>query len=382
MARSSKRPAGGGGRGDVKESLIPAPSERLGSPSEPAPAVVLDGLTKSFPARRGWLETIRHPLSTQYQQVLRGVSCTVREGEFFGLLGPNGAGKTTLFKILATLVLPDSGSATIAGFDVVQNAREVRRVLSPVIADERSLYWRLSSRENLELYGALQGLDRSASRRRAGELLEVVGLDDTGEKMVGSFSSGMKQRLLIARALIAYPRVLLLDEPTRSLDPVSARRFRAFLQEEIVGRQKCTVLLATHNAEEALELCDRVAVLNRGQLLAAGTAQSIASEMGNDRYRLWTSDPGHPGIAALAERGVVEGITTREGDDSGWTVLEMDLPGGLERAAQVVAFLTEQGVPIARFEYAELSLADLIERVVEQRGVKRGEPGTSGGTDA
>jgi len=210
----------------------------------------------------------------------------------------------------------------------------------------------------------------------------VVGLDDTGEKMVGSFSSGMKQRLLIARALIAYPRVLLLDEPTRSLDPVSARRFRAFLQEEIVGRQKCTVLLATHNAEEALELCDRVAVLNRGQLLAAGTAQSIASEMGNDRYRLWTSDPGHPGIAALAERGVVEGITTREGDDPGWTVLEMDLPGGLERAAQVVAFLTEQGVPIARFEYAELSLADLIERVVEQRGVKRGDPGTSGGTDA
>ncbi len=366
----------------MKESLIPAPSEGQGSPSEPAPAVVLDGLTKSFPARRGWLETIRHPLGTQYQQVLHGVSCTVREGEFFGLLGPNGAGKTTLFKILATLVLPDSGSATIAGFDVVQNAREVRRVLSPVIADERSLYWRLSSRENLELYGALQGLGGSAARRRAGELLEVVGLDDTGEKMVGSFSSGMKQRLLIARALIAYPRVLLLDEPTRSLDPVSARRFRAFLQEEIVGRQKCTVLLATHNAEEALELCDRVAVLNRGKLLAAGTAQSIASEMGNDRYRLWTSDPGHPGIAALAQRGVVDGIATREGGDPGWTVLEMDLPGGLERAAQVVAFLTEQGVPIARFEYAELSLADLIEKVVEQRGAKMGEPGTSGGTDA
>ena len=382
MARSGKRPAGGGGRGDVKESLIPAPSERLGGPSEPAPAVVLDGLTKSFPARRGWLETIRHPLSTQYQQVLRGVSCAVREGEFFGLLGPNGAGKTTLFKILATLVLPDSGSATIAGFDVVQNAREVRRVLSPVIADERSLYWRLSSCANLELYGALQGLDRSDARRRAGELLEVVGLDDTGEKMVGSFSSGMKQRLLIARALIAYPRVLLLDEPTRSLDPVSARRFRAFLSEEIVGRQRCTVLLATHNAEEALELCDRVAVLNRGQLLAAGTAQSIASEMGNDRYRLWTSDPAHPGIAALAERGVVGGITTRESDDPGWAVLEMDVPGGLERAAQVVAFLTEQGVQIARFEYAELSLADLIERVVEQRSVNTGDPGMSGGTDA
>lgn len=366
----------------MKESLIPAPSAERSGFSDAAPAVVLDGLSKRFPTRRGWLETIRHPGSTQYQEVLRGVSCTVREGEFFGLLGPNGAGKTTLFKILATLVLPDAGTVTIAGFDVVQDARQVRRVLSPVIADERSLYWRLSSRENLELYGALQGLDRTAARRRAGELLEVVGLDDAGEKMVGSFSSGMKQRLLIARALIASPRVLLLDEPTRSLDPISARRFRAFLREEIIGRQRCTVLLATHNAEEALELCDRVAVLDRGELLAAGTAQSIASEMGNDRYRLWTNDPAHPGIAALAERGVVEELTMRQGDDPAWTVVEMDVPGGLERAAQVVAFLTEQGVPIARFEYVELSLADLIERVLEQRGVEKGMPETRGGADA
>jgi len=366
----------------VKESLIPAPSEDRGRLSEPAPAVVLDGLTKSFPSRRGWLETIRHPRSTKYQEVLRGVSCTVRAGEFFGLLGPNGAGKTTLFKILATLVLPDAGTATVAGHDVVQDARAVRRVLSPVIADERSLYWRLSSRENLELYGSLQGLDRRAARVRAGELLEVVGLDDTGEKMVGSFSSGMKQRLLIARALIASPRVLLLDEPTRSLDPISARRFRAFLREEITGRQKCTVLLATHNAEEALELCDRVAVLNHGELLAAGTAQSIARDMGNDRYRLWTSDPGHPGIAALAGRGVVQAMTSHQSDAPGWTVIEMDVPGGLDRAAQVVAFLTEQGVPIARFEYAELSLADLIERVVEQRGTNRESVRMSGDGDA
>ena len=366
----------------MKGSLTPARSEVVGRSSESAPAVVLDRLTKSFPTRRGWLETIRHPRSTQYQAVLRGVSCTVREGEFFGLLGPNGAGKTTLFKILATLVHPDAGTATISGFDVVQDSRAVRRVLSPVIADERSLYWRLSSRENLELYGALQGLKRAAARERAGELLQVVGLEDTGDKMVGSFSSGMKQRLLIARALIAYPRVLLLDEPTRSLDPLSARRFRTFLREEITGRQGCTVLLATHNAEEALELCDRVAVLNRGRLLATGTAQSLARELGNDRFRLWTSDPQHPGIAALAERGVVGEITVRPSDESGWSVLEMDVPGGLERAAQVVAFLTEQGVAIARFEHVELSLADLIERVVEQRGAANDDDAVEGGAHA
>jgi hypothetical protein len=125
-----------------------------------------------------------------------------------------------------------------------------------------------------------------------------------------------------------------------------------------------------------------VAVLNRGELLAAGTAQSIASEMGNDRYRLWTSEPRHPGIAALAERGVVESVAEVESDAPGWAVVEMDIPGGLERAAQVVAFLTEQGARIARFEYVELSLADLIERVVEQRGGqgRGGERERRGGT--
>ncbi|HEX7941895.1 MAG TPA: hypothetical protein VF488_08805, partial [Gemmatimonadaceae bacterium] len=156
-------------------------------------------------------------------------------------------------------------------------------------------------------------------------------------------------------------------EPTRSLDPISARAFRAFLRDEISGRQRCTVLLATHNAEEALELCDRVAVLDRGRLLAAGTAERLSRDIGDERYRLWTKDPRHPGIAALAERGVATGVVERGVDEEGWTRLEMEIPGGPERAAQVVAFLVEQGVSVARFERVSLSLADLIERIV-QRG--------------
>ena len=330
--------------------------------------VVLDELTKRFPIRRGWRDSVRRPLAAEYAVVVRGVTCEIGEGEFFGLLGPNGAGKTTLFKMLATLVIPDAGTATIAGFDVVQNGPAVRRVLAPVIADERSLYWRLSARANLELYGALQGLSSSEARTRATELLHVVGLDEAQGKMVGSFSSGMKQRLLIARALIARPRVLLLDEPTRSLDPISARAFRTFLREEITGRQGCTVLLATHNTEEALELCDRVAVLDRGRLLATGTTQQLASEIGEERYRLWTREPAHPGLAALGEQGVVREIAVKGIDDEGWATVEMEIPGGLDRAAHVTAFLTAQGLSIARFERVELALADLIERIVERRG--------------
>ena len=362
MARRTHAHGGG-----VTETTTPTPLEAPVPAAARPISVVLDGLSKRFPVRRGWMQMMRHPRRVSYTPVLQNVSAEVREGEFFGLLGPNGAGKTTLFKILATLILPDAGTATIAGFDIIQSAPSVRQVLAPVIADERSLYWRLSARENLELYGVLQGLDWRAARERAHELLRVVGLDDTGIKIVASFSSGMKQRLLIARALIGGPRVLLLDEPTRSLDPISARQFRAFLREEISGRQKCTVLLATHNTEEALELCDRVAVLDHGRMLATGTAARLARENGDERYRVWTRDPGQPGIAALVERGVVRDVELRGIDEDGWSILEMEIPGGPDRAAQVLAFLTEQNLPISRFERVTLSLADLIQRIVERQ---------------
>ena len=328
-------------------------------------AVVLDGISKSFPVRRTWSEMIRHPMLSPRAPVLQHISLAVAEGEFFGLLGPNGAGKTTLFKMLATLVLPDSGTATVGGYDVVLESHKVRSVLAPVIADERSLYWRLTAYQNLELFAKLQGMRGPAVHARVKEVLDVVGLSDTAEKIVAAFSSGMKQRLLIARALVAQPRVLLLDEPTRSLDPISARGFRAFLREEISGRQGCTVLLATHNADEVLELCTRVAVLDHGRLLATGTTTSLARELGEERYALFTRDANHPALASLVQRGVVGALTTR-GSEDGWERVDMELAGGMERASQVVATLVEQGVVIARFERVPLPLADLIDRIVRR----------------
>jgi ABC-type multidrug transport system ATPase subunit len=310
---------------------------------------------------------LRHPFGTTYAPALEGLTCDVREGEFFGLLGPNGAGKTTLFKILATLVTPDAGTARVAGFDVVRDAARVRRVLAPVIADERSLSWRLSAHENLMLFAALHGLRRAAARSRVDELLHEVALADTGNKLVGSFSSGMRQRLLIARALLSHPRVLLLDEPTRSLDPLSARSFRRFLREEISGRRGCTVLLATHITEEAFELCDRVAVLNRGRLLATGVTSDLMREFGDERYEAWVKDPDHPGVGALAARGLVRRVRVLGADEEGWTRVEMEIPGGLASAAEAAAVLVRAGVPVARFERTALSLADLIERIVGDR---------------
>lgn len=337
------------------------------------PLVRLDRLTKRFPVRRRLRQLLLHPLRSEYVSVIRDVTCDIGEGEFFGLLGPNGAGKTTLFKMLATLILPDEGAATVAGHDVVRDAASVRRLLAPVIADERSLYWRLSARENLKLFAVLHRLSDAEIRARVEEVLRAVGLEDTAEKMVGQFSSGMKQRLLIARALLSRPRVLLLDEPTRSLDPISARRFRLFLREEILGRQGCTVVLATHNTEEALELCDRVAVLDRGRLLAVGSAQELSREVSEDRYRLYTKAPDHPALAALAARGGIRPLGAEPADPEGWVPLQIEVRGDAEAAADVLASLTLAGMPIARFEKIPLALADLIERIILHADAQAGE---------
>jgi ABC-2 type transport system ATP-binding protein len=201
---------------------------------------------------------------------------------------------------------------------------------------------------------------------RARELLALVGLDATAAQLVGTFSSGMKQRLLVARALLARPRVLLLDEPTRSLDPISARALRSFLRDELVGNQGCTVLLATHSADEAFDLCDRVAVLDRGRLLATGPVERLAREVGDGRYRAWTRDAQHPAWQALGDRGVVAHVTEAVQDDE-WTRIDVDVPGGMDQAAHVVDLLTCAGVRVARFERAPLTLAELLDRIVARR---------------
>jgi len=334
-------------------------------------AVVLDGLTKSFTRQRGW----RAVLTRQTRELVRAlsdVSCEVRSGEFFGLLGENGAGKTTLFKILATLVTPDAGSATVAGFDVRREPARVREILAPVIADERSLHWRLSARENMRLFASLHGLRGAEAARRIDELLALVNLVDAAERLVNGFSSGMKQRLLVARTLLARPRVLLLDEPTRSLDPISARAFRAFLRDEIALAQGCTVLLATHNAEEAFELCDRVGVLHRGHLVAVGTTSDLAREVGEDRFALWVRPADQRAIDALLARGVIRDAKPFATDEQGWSRIECDLRGGAEGAAETVAYLTHAGVSVSRCEPVKLSLADLLERVLARHGAGGG----------
>lgn len=341
------------------------------SATEGAVRISVRDLTKRFPERRPWSEILRDPFGGQKVTVLDDVSFSVGDGEFFGLLGPNGAGKTTLFKILATLVVPDGGEVRVAGYDVREDGAAVRSRLTCVLSDGRSLYWRLDARENLELFADLHGLPRPEVPGRIESLLETVGLEDTGDKMVGDFSSGMKQRLLLARSLLSDPEVLLLDEPTRSLDPLAARDFRKFLREEIAGRRGCTILLATHDSDEAFDLCDRVAVLHEGRLLAAGAAADLVDRYGEERYRLWIRDVEDERLDWLVRQGLVSDWRREGRGRDGWTELILVLSGGLDGAADVVSSLAMGGATVARFERVGVPLADLLERIMADRGGMR-----------
>jgi ABC-2 type transport system ATP-binding protein len=336
------------------------------------PVVQVRSLCKEFRLQRGWKETLLRPRQRDIRVALDGVSLEVRPGEFFGLLGPNGAGKTTFFKILATLVTPNSGSASVCGFDVTKDPAQVRRRLVPVIPNERSLYWRLSARENLLLYASLYGLNRAAARARIAEVIEIVGLGDAGGKQVGLFSSGMKQRLMIARALLGQPDVLLLDEPTRSLDPLSAREFRAFLRRQIGGARGTAVLLATHDHEEVTELCDRVAVLDRGRLLAVGETEALLASSRLRRCSIWTSNPRHPAVgSSIASLGgrILDVEAVALPGTSAWYRVRIEVPIDEAGAARLVTMLTSAGIPVSRFTREDLSLADLLEKVMKRHGM-------------
>ena len=202
-------------------------------------------------------------------EAVRGVSFEVGEGELFGLLGPNGAGKTTTIKMLITLLIPTSGAARVLGYDVVKDAREVRKRIGYVFGGERGVYERLSGYDNLRYFAELYGVPPRLQKQRIEELLELVGLKGREHERAEGYSRGMKQRLHVARGLLHDPEVLFLDEPTLGLDPVGARELRSTIASLVEAGK--TVLLTTHYMFEADSLCDRIAVISRGEIVAEGT---------------------------------------------------------------------------------------------------------------
>jgi ABC-2 type transport system ATP-binding protein len=232
------------------------------------PAVELVDLTRTYRSRTGVLR--RKSVDVR---AVDGVTLSVREGELFGLLGPNGAGKTTTIKVLTTLLLPSSGTAHVQGYDVARDARQVRRRIGYVFGGDRGLYDRLSALDNLRYFADVYRVPARHQRARIDELLTLVGLKGRERERVEGFSRGMRQRLHIARGLLHDPPVLFLDEPTIGLDPVGARELR-----HTIGRLHetgKTILLTTHYMFEADELCERIAVMSSGKIVATGTPSDL-----------------------------------------------------------------------------------------------------------
>jgi ABC-2 type transport system ATP-binding protein len=236
-------------------------------------AIVVDNVSKNY---AGWrLFGGGSQSRSAGTAAISGVSFTIQEGETVGLLGPNGAGKTTLLKIIATLLYVSSGRVLLHGRDSIEDPRRARRLIGLVTSDERSFYWRLTGRQNLAFFAALYGLSRHTIDAKVAQLLEVTRLADTADRHFHSYSSGMKQRLAIARGFLADPRIVLYDEPTRSLDPLNAQAIRRWIREVQERSPLTTHLIATNQLREAEELCDRLIIINHGTVVACGTVAQI-----------------------------------------------------------------------------------------------------------
>ena len=238
-------------------------------------AISISNLSKTYPVPFRRLRAFfRRPVKDPVE-ALRNVSFEVEPGEIFGLIGRNGAGKTTLTKIVATLVQPTTGSVSVNGHDSVSDDEHVRRQIGLSTAEERSFYWRLTSEQNLMFFARLHGLSDRIAKQRIKDAFSKLELDEVARRRFGELSTGNKQRLAVARALLADPPVLLLDEPTRSLDPLAAARMRDLIRSLAEQDPPITILFTSHNLAEVETLCARVAIISRGRIRAIDTPRNL-----------------------------------------------------------------------------------------------------------
>lgn len=244
--------------------IVPSSAERCG---RKVPIISVRDVTMSFPIAKRYRELALHPLRPRRTSTaLAGVTLEIEEGDRIAVLGPNGAGKTTLLKLIGGLLLPTKGDIVVNGFSTLNHNSAARKSVGFVLNEERSFFWQLSGVQNLEFFGALDNFWGVDLRTRIGELISLVGLEDTADKPIAAYSSGMKQRLALARGLIVEPEVLILDEPTRALDPLACDEFLDLILGRIHKNSRKTLLIATHRLEEAVKLCNKVLVIDRGRL--------------------------------------------------------------------------------------------------------------------
>jgi ABC-2 type transport system ATP-binding protein len=322
----------------------------------------------------GRVYKLRGAKKTEARQLvaLHDVTIQIRPGELFGLLGPNGAGKTTLIKILTTLLSPTTGQAWVAGYDVSQEPEKIRPRINMVSGGESSGYGLLTVRENLWMFSQFYGLPSKEANRRIKELLEVVGMGDRLNTKSSDLSTGLRQKMNIVRGFLTEPDVLFLDEPTVGLDVGAARDVRRFIRRWVDEDPSRTLLLTTHYMVEADELCDRVAIINQGKVLACDTPANLKHTLQRDAiFRLEVSPMNGLGMDVFESMPGVKKVIhqAKDGGSSLEFILEEEPVLG-----SVVTALTSENIRILNLQKREPTLedvfVDLVGRSMEE--VERG----------
>ncbi|WP_329383948.1 ABC transporter ATP-binding protein [Streptomyces sp. NBC_01716] len=346
-----------------------APTGHYGH-SEPGAdhAIELERLTKFYPGRK---DEENRPVPA-----VDSIDLRVPRGQVFGLLGRNGAGKSTTVRMIATLLEPSSGSIRVYGLDAGRHRRAVRAQLGVALGGERSVYWKLTARQNLEYFAALHGVPRRRSRARITELLEQVGLTDRADDYVEQYSTGMRQRLVIARAVLHRPGVLLLDEPASGLDPHSAEDLHSLIRR--LRDDGHTILLTTHDMAEADLLSDRVGIIHAGRVRAVGTPVELKRSVG--AARVLNVQVRHPGRATfyalraeLARRALVTVRNEASGSD-GWTAdLTLSSRDEEDLGPWLFEVTSRHRVTVSRLENEMVSLRDAFLALTTDDERKGGE---------
>jgi ABC-2 type transport system ATP-binding protein len=337
--------------------------------------VSIDHISKTYPVSFLRLKKLFGRRFKPPVEALCDVSFDIREGEIFGLIGPNGAGKTTLTKIIATLVQPTLGSVTVKGYDSVRNDEDVRRQVGLATAEERSFYWRLSAEENLVFFARLYGLSEIAASKRIRELMDRFELQDLARRRFGELSTGNKQRLAVARAMLANPPVLLLDEPTRSLDPLAAARMRLLIKSLTTESSRVTVLLTSHNLLEVEELCERVAIIGGGRILALESPKRLR-QFHNESEHIkitFVSADGDDLRSRLHNDGLEFELTDTDRKDE-W-ILSLTRKAGDETLDEVLRFLHEQNTLIRSIDTERATLFDVLESYEKEKDMANSPDG-------
>lgn len=318
-------------------------------------SVSIQNISKTYPPTFPRLRNFfRLPVKDSVE-ALKNVSFDISEGEIFGLIGRNGAGKTTLTKIIATLVQPTSGTVLVKGFDSVRDEVQVRSLIGLTTAEERSFYWRLSCEKNMMFFARLYGLNDREARRRIAEIFEKVGLKELSTRRFSDLSTGNKQRLAVARALLSRPPILLLDEPTRSLDPLAAAEMRKL----IASLENVSVLLTSHNLAEIEELCQRIAVIKEGEIRAIDRPADLRHRhKATQTVKIYLNSLSKSELQKILpeflkdfsiekERDLLKLVFRRESDDA--------------LLGETISHLTGQGATVLDVETEKATLLDVLE---------------------